>query len=254
MKDPWKDFDKDNWKDSWDLDRYKPLTLGEAYGNKKIGGPFLEFRWLRQAAVAIVLFFVFLVFFTWDSPKAASLQQNIRYLLVEEQSDFTPVLEAMVKDGLWLDTYDREVYEKEVKQVTREKSPMSIPVSGKFARHFGWVESSVTGKKTFHAGIDIETELGAPVRAALDGTVLKVEETRQLGRVVEIDHGNGLTTVYGTLGEILVAEKQQVKQGEIIAKTGTIIKSKKGQLHFEIREKGKAVDPLTKITDVRTSI
>lgn len=257
MKDSWKDFEREDWReqDTWSFDRYKPMNLGEAFGNRRFFLPFKDLGWLQQLLAAIVLFFGLLAFLSWDNPAVVGVQQGVRHLLVEESSDYTPVLEAMVRDGLWLDPYERHVFNAENPAKTKAKEQaMSIPVSGKNVRQFGWIQSSVTGGKTFHSGIDIETELGAPVRAALDGVVTKIETTEKLGRTIEIDHGNGITTLYGTLGEILVEEGAEVRQGEIIAKTGKMANSNKGQLHFEVRERGKAVDPVQKITNVRTSI
>ena len=127
-------------------------------------------------------------------------------------------------------------------------------VSGHLPENTAGYNHRKSGKKTFHSGIDIETEVGAPIRAALSGIVIHIDYTESLGRVIVIDHGNGLKTVYGTLGEILVEENEFVQQGEIIGKAGTLRNANRGQLHFEVRENNKTVDPLEKITNVKTSI
>lgn len=256
MKEAWREYEREEWKDNFETDKYKPMTLAEAYGgSNKFERAFGEMRWLKQLAGAVALFLLTVGLLSWDNPKAITLQQGLKYLLVEEKSDFTPTLEALVREGIWLDPYERQVYQENAGSSESAQQPvMSIPVSGKFARNYGWVQSSITGTKTFHEGIDIETEAGAPVRAALDGQVITVDETQSLGRVIEIQHQNGLSTVYGTMGEILVQVGQSVRQGEIIGKTGKIKSTGKGQLHFEVRENGKAIDPLEKITNVRTSI
>lgn len=257
MKDNWRDFGREDWKglDSWNFERYKPGNIKDAFGYHHIFIPYKRWGWLAQVMAAVILFFAFVAFFSWDNPHVLGVQQSVRYYLVENNSDYTPVLEAMVRDGLWLDSYERHVFNAQKPDKKRAKdTTMAIPVSGKNVRQFGWLQSSITGDKVFHSGIDIETELGAPVRAALDGVVVKVETTEKLGRTIEIDHGQGLTTLYGTLGEILVEEGMEVRQGEIIGKTGQVANSNKGRLHFEVREKGRAVDPLEKITNVRTSI
>lgn len=257
MKYRWDDFENDDYEyyDSWGTSKNKQsLGIGAAFGQKRIRFPWPNVLWVKQSLTAIGIATLILTVMAWDNPALIGVQQGLRYLVAEEKSDFTPTLEAFVREGLWLDPYERHVFKEITGQDAKKETTMSIPVSGQFARHYGWIESPVSGKKTFHSGIDIETEVGAPIRAALAGVVIKVEKTVSLGRVIEIDHGNNLTTVYGTLSEILVGKNQMVQQGEIIGKAGSVKNINKGQLHFEVREKNKTIDPLEKITNVKTSI
>ncbi|HHX51296.1 MAG TPA: M23 family metallopeptidase [Clostridia bacterium] len=183
------------------------------------------------------------------------VQETIRYVLCAEESDLTPVIEAMARQGLWLDSVDRQVFQREGGRIPGSShEPLAIPASGKYVRGFGEIESPVDGTRVFHSGIDILTETGAPVRATLDGKVTGVCSDPVLGRTVEIQHDDGLTTVYGNLGEILVEKNQRVRQGEIIGKAGEPTSGHGGNLHFEVRENGKPVDPLAKMATVRTSI
>ncbi|MDS1029407.1 M23 family metallopeptidase [Bacillota bacterium LX-D] len=244
MKGSWQNKDYNNWYDNLDIDKYKTASLSSTYGYKRKNS-FLKHLWIKQFFGALILFAVFLVFFSWKSPGVVSIQENVRYLLAEEKSDFTPVLETMVREGLWLDSYDLQVYRSEL--------PMSIPVSGKYVQNFGWVETN-SGENKFHPGIDIETEAAAPVRAALDGKISKVSHKQNLGRIIEITHQNNTVTIYGLLGEILVDEGQLVKQGDIIGKTKAGEQGQQVKLHFEVREKGKAIDPLDKITNNQGTI
>ena len=86
---------------------------------------------------------------TWDSPALVGIQQGLRYLVAEKQSDFTPVLETFVREGLWLDPYERHVFNDMTRTVTKDEEIMSIPVSGQFARKYGWIQSPVSGRKPF---------------------------------------------------------------------------------------------------------
>ncbi len=83
------------------------------------------------------------------------------------------------------------------------------------------------------------------VVAILDGTVTKVKEDNILGNIVEIRHDNDTISVYQSLSDIKVTENQKVKQGEIIAKSGTsnISKELGDHLHFELIIKGQNVNP-----------
>lgn len=83
------------------------------------------------------------------------------------------------------------------------------------------------------------------VVAILDGTVTKVKEDNILGNIVEIRHDNDTISVYQSLSDIKVTENQKVKQGEIIAKSGTsnISKDLGDHLHFELIIKGQNVNP-----------
>jgi murein DD-endopeptidase MepM/ murein hydrolase activator NlpD len=257
LKYRWGDVEREDYDyySSWDnLKGKQSFGLGAAFGHKKIQLPVIKTLWVKQTIVAVMLAVLILSLMTWDSPALVGIQQGLRYLVAEKQSDFTPVLETFVREGLWLDPYERHVFNDMTRTVTKDEEIMSIPVSGQFARKYGWIQSPVSGKKTFHSGIDIETEVSAPIRAALSGIVIHIDYTESLGRVIVIDHGNGLKTVYGTLGEILVEENEFVQQGEIIGKAGTLRNANRGQLHFEVRENNKTVDPLEKITNVKTSI
>lgn len=100
---------------------------------------------------------------------------------------------------------------------------------------------------TPHEGVDIGLKSDAPfnVVSAAKGTVKAVTEDPLMGRVVEIDHGNGYTTYYASLSSVEVEEGANVLAGQTIAKSGNnrFEKSEKNHLHFEMRKDGAAVDP-----------
>lgn len=171
----------------------------------------------------------------------------MRYWLANPRSDWTPVLKEALETGLWLDSYDRQVFRTSNPgqlPVVKPLPQMTIPASGRFTREFG-LETSADGQQRLHAGIDITTEPLAPVRAALSGQVTRVGQDPLLGRVVEIQHSGGLSTRYANLAEVLVSEGQQVKQDFLIAKVGSAGKDQKsGRLHFEVWLDGVPVNPL----------
>jgi murein DD-endopeptidase MepM/ murein hydrolase activator NlpD len=108
---------------------------------------------------------------------------------------------------------------------------------------FGVRMDPFTGSPAMHTGLDLHGETGDPVRATADGTVTAAGWGGGYGRVVDIDHGNGLTTRYGHLSAIDVRVGQSVKAGQIIGKVGSTGRSTGPHLHYETRLRKEAVDP-----------
>jgi murein DD-endopeptidase MepM/ murein hydrolase activator NlpD len=108
---------------------------------------------------------------------------------------------------------------------------------------FGVRMDPFTGSPAMHTGLDLHGETGDPVRATADGTVTAAGWGGGYGRVVDIDHGNGLATRYGHLSAIEVRVGQSVKVGQIIGKVGSTGRSTGPHLHYETRVRKEAVDP-----------
>lgn len=212
-------------------------------------------RWVWQLIISCFMLVFILGSIYLGLPGSIVMKEYIAYYLHAEKSDWTPAIKTMVNNGLWLDSYDRQVYEKQMgkKPAFKDQSEtMALPASGKFLREYGWIESPVDKNKKFHSGIDIETEIGAPVRATLAGVVVKTWVDEDLGRSIEIRHNDELTTIYGNCGEVLVNEGQDVGGGQIIAKAGKGMNG--GKLHFEVRRNGKPIDPLTVLSPLQSRI
>jgi murein DD-endopeptidase MepM/ murein hydrolase activator NlpD len=122
-------------------------------------------------------------------------------------------------------------------------APSLWPVVGTITSSFGEREDPFNGEGTFHSGIDIATSYGSSVRAAADGVVLKASFGNGYGREVEIDHGNGIQTVYGHLSGFAVTAGQQVKRGQVIGYVGTSGRSTGPHLHYEVRIRDTPVNP-----------
>lgn len=121
-----------------------------------------------------------------------------------------------------------------------------LPVEGEIISGFKSSEVPENSGEQ-HSGIDIKSEEGTPIKAALDGVVIKIEENETLGRTVMIKHENGLETLYAHCSEILVDENQNVKQGDYIAKVGKTGIADEPHLHFEVLKDGILIDPLSEI-------
>ncbi|MCP4832355.1 MAG: M23 family metallopeptidase [Gammaproteobacteria bacterium] len=123
-------------------------------------------------------------------------------------------------------------------------NPKGRPVkSGWISSFFGKRTDPMTGKASWHRGIDFAGKYGNDVIAVSDGVVSWSGDRYGFGNLVEIKHGNGYVTRYAHNQELLVAVGDQVVQGETIALMGSTGRSTGPHVHFEVWHNGKAVDP-----------
>lgn len=109
---------------------------------------------------------------------------------------------------------------------------------------FGYRTDPISGETRFHGGLDLAMPYGTDIRAAKAGTVtLKVYSNDGYGYHIMIDHGGGISTLYGHCSELLVSEGQHVEQGQLIARVGSTGYSTGPHCHFEVRVEGQQVDP-----------
>lgn len=120
---------------------------------------------------------------------------------------------------------------------------MIMPVQGIITSEFGWRIHPITGNSRFHSGLDIGADYGDDILAAAPGTVICAGWISGYGYCVIVDHGNGITTLYGHNQSLLVSEGQQVRQGEAIAICGSTGNSTGPHCHFEVRQNGSPVSP-----------
>lgn len=110
---------------------------------------------------------------------------------------------------------------------------------------FGLRNDPISGEPGhFHHGVDLAAALGSPVRSVAGGTVLRAEPIGNLGLAVYVDHGDGRVSRYGHLSASAVQPGQQVAAGEKLGEVGSSGRSTGPHLHFELRVKGKPIDPL----------
>ena len=123
--------------------------------------------------------------------------------------------------------------------------PLRKPVDGDIdpASGFGVRMDPFTSSPAMHTGLDLHGETGDPVRATADGKVASAGWSGGYGRVIDIDHGNGMSTRYGHLSAIDVRVGQSIRTGQIIGRIGSTGRSTGPHLHYETRVRGGAVDP-----------
>ncbi|MGB8700053.1 MAG: peptidoglycan DD-metalloendopeptidase family protein [Thermosynechococcaceae cyanobacterium] len=121
---------------------------------------------------------------------------------------------------------------------------MLLPADGPVTSIFGWRVHPILGSSRFHNGVDFGAEEGSLIRAADNGVVISAEWMGGYGNSVIIDHGNGLTTLYGHSSQLYVTVGQSVTRGQPIAAVGSTGLSTGPHLHFEVRRAGEPIDPM----------
>jgi len=149
-------------------------------------------------------------------------------------------------------TFERQLYRINITRSQMERLnrtlalvPYRKPVIGEveFTSGFGIRIDPFLGRPAMHTGLDFRAATGDPVRATANGKVASAGWAGGYGRMVEIDHGNGLSTRYGHLSEIGVKVGDQIKIGQVIGAVGSTGRSTGPHLHYETRIDGEAVDP-----------
>lgn len=135
-----------------------------------------------------------------------------------------------------MDTYFRE---HTVAQILDTK-----PTNGSISSEFGMRKLSSTRKARHHNGIDVSARKGTPVLASGDGTIVFAGYRSSYGKLVEIEHAQGVVTRYAHLDKFVVKKGQQVEAGQKVGTVGTTGRVTGPHLHFEVLVGNKHVDPL----------
>jgi murein DD-endopeptidase MepM/ murein hydrolase activator NlpD len=124
-------------------------------------------------------------------------------------------------------------------------TPSSWPVNGRLEDGFGKRIDPFSGEGAHHAGADIIAPTGTVVRATGDGVVSKAEWSGGYGRLVIVDHGNGIQTYYAHLSKFEVLPGQEIRQGETVGLVGSSGRVTAPHLHYEVRVGSTPVNPMT---------
>ena len=122
--------------------------------------------------------------------------------------------------------------------------PRMLPIrSAHIGSGFGMRSDPFTGRPAMHEGLDLVAEVGTPVMAAGGGIVIFAGFHREFGKLVVIDHGDGVITRYGHCSRLDVKAGDVVLRGQVIGAVGETGHATGPHLHFEIRYKGVAQNP-----------
>lgn len=191
-----------------------------------------------------------------ESHEAAQVQKQKQL-----QSDKTEVASAKAKVEA-----DTSVLYNEIDKLNAESARLSGSIAGmqdsnvkytgsgrfqwpfpgyrRISSEYGYRADPATGRRTFHSGLDMAGPSGSPIVAAESGTVISAGwNSGGYGNMVIIDHGSGISTLYGHNSSVTVSRGQKVKRGQTIAKCGSTGYSTGPHLHFEVRVNGATQNP-----------
>lgn len=121
--------------------------------------------------------------------------------------------------------------------------PQVVPAGQQISSGFGYRRDPFTGGGAMHSGIDFKGPVGSPIYAAANGVVTFAGWKSGYGKVVEIEHGNGMMTRYAHMSRHDVTQGQRVDAGATIGGIGSTGRSTGPHLHFEVRINDRAVNP-----------
>jgi septal ring factor EnvC (AmiA/AmiB activator) len=165
------------------------------------------------------------------------------------------VYEATLKDleessaNLWsmikLAEREKKASKKALQETTgTDKNRFPWPVNGQVLTRFGSQKHPQFGTTVFRRGIDISARVGDEVKAVAGGEVVKADWFKGYGRLVIIDHKDGMYTLYGNLSQVDVTGGERVERGQVVGLAGDTGSLRGPKLYFEIRRNGEAEDPL----------
>nr|WP_246717885.1 M23 family metallopeptidase [Rhizobium aethiopicum] len=157
------------------------------------------------------------------------------YVEPESNDDFNNSLIAL----------DGALTRLEAVRSTAESLPFRNPAVGKeMTSPFGNRRDPFLGRLALHSGIDFRFSPGEKIRPTAQGKVISAGWTGGYGNMVEIDHGNGISTRYGHMSQVLVKTGDTVDRNDVIGLAGSTGRSTGTHLHYEVRQNGRAVDPV----------
>ena len=122
--------------------------------------------------------------------------------------------------------------------------PTTLPVvTGYYSSNFGYRIDPFNGRQAFHTGVDFIAAPGSPVLAAAGGVVSAAEVHPEYGRMIDVDHDNGLTTRYAHLSKMMVKVGDVVLKGQRVGDLGQSGRATGPHLHFEVREHSVPLNP-----------
>jgi murein DD-endopeptidase MepM/ murein hydrolase activator NlpD len=181
-----------------------------------------------------------------DSPGMGGAQSTTlppQNLTLTQFSDKVALLSRQMESRTdMLGLLEAQLFEQAVK---KKAMPTIMPVRAQYnASGFGMRIDPFTGQQAMHEGIDFIVDVGTPVVAAAGGVVQFAGFHPQYGNMIDIDHGNDLVTRYAHLSKVLVKDGDLVQRGRHIGDSGNTGRTTGPHLHFEVRYRGMAQNPM----------
>ncbi|MDI6600548.1 MAG: peptidoglycan DD-metalloendopeptidase family protein [Thermoanaerobacteraceae bacterium] len=175
-------------------------------------------------------------------------QETNRSLLVKRLESQREQLEAALdeaeQESIEIGNMIKKLQEKSKLKYDGGVFAWPAPDYTKISDPYGWRVHPILKTEKMHTGVDMATPMGSRVLAAADGEVIFAGVYGGYGNAVIIDHGSGISTLYGHNSKLLVKVGDKVTKGQQIAKAGSTGLSTGSHLHFEVRKNGTPVDPM----------
>lgn len=171
-----------------------------------------------------------------------------RALTVDElKSELDRISRGVESRADYMDVVESELMKARAR---RALLPENTPVpEGFVGSGYGMRVDPFTGQMAMHAGLDFAAPAGTPIFAAAGGVVVNAGSHPEFGNMVEIDHGNHLTTLYAHARRLFVKTGDIVREGQKVAEVGTTGRSTGPHLHFEVHVNGVAQNPTRFLAD-----
>ena len=193
--------------------------------------------------------------FSFDKPPAqggpylpSALQSQVSMSSMEQQmADLNAMLSDRSDKLVALETLLMQ------DKLSKKLLPSIAPIKSVwYSSNFGWRIDPFTGKNAMHEGVDYMVPEGTPIYASAGGVVVYADMHPEYGNMVEIDHGNQIVTRYAHASKLLVKVGQLVRRGQEIGLSGSTGRSTGPHLHFEVRYKGIAQNPVRFLENARS--
>ena len=153
-------------------------------------------------------------------------------------------------EKLFIEIEEREIMYNKMEamllrqSVLKETLPSIYPVNVPYrSSSYGWRQDPFRGVRAFHSGLDFSAAHGEPIIATAGGIVVEASHGRNYGKFITIKHGDGLETRYAHASKLFVKKGDLVNKRDVIALVGNTGRSTGPHLHYEIRLKGRPLDP-----------
>jgi murein DD-endopeptidase MepM/ murein hydrolase activator NlpD len=177
--------------------------------------------------------------------EALNQQNRLKGALDTRIAEYTAEVDALSREEATLSALIRSRQVEAAADVEADSDDEAVSGSGMVWPASGAVTSGFGMRwGRLHSGIDIGAGYGAPIRAAQDGTVILAGYNGGYGNCVVIDHGGGLSTLYGHMSNVEASEGESVDAGDLIGEVGSSGNSTGPHLHFETRVGGGAENPM----------
>lgn len=176
--------------------------------------------------------------------KKTAARQALLHEIQQERAVFEQLVQELEEESRHLETLIRRMQVSMRRPVVASRGNLIWPLVGDITSQFGLRRHPVFRLVQMHNGVDIAGAMGTPVAAAGDGQVIFAGWFGGYGKLVVVDHGGGLSTLYGHLSEIVVEEGTAVGRGQVIGRVGMTGYTTGPHLHFEIRIDGRPVNPM----------